>query len=604
MPAPPARVSRTKTSRTPRTRHAEVARDGGADAGRPAPAARPDERRPERSARHTASRGHRRPASRSRRARPGHSGTGSRGGRSGFVGRGHAPILTHAGVVGGRSRGPVREGSGSTLMARGGPGHHAGAMTENPTQSTPPRRTAAGLLPRRHLRPAPGQRLRARHRRPLVRRCLRRSRPALRRRPGARAGRRRRAGLRRRPRPHDLRPAVARPARPPRRHPRRARDPPRRRRPDRPPRRRRRPPRGRGVLDRPGRRLDRTALAHPDRHRRVVRRRPRPASRHPAVPRALRHPAAPTPARSPRHVRPHDHVLARRQHAGRPRVDPGRTDRAVCRAAADQYAPAQPYGSQPGPYGTQPGPYGGQPGPYGGTAPYGGRPTPPVPPRPIAPPPPPKPRRRRPSAFVGLLSLGIVLVGLGLGAALDDPIGLPRQLGHARLPHRPHRRLARRPGARDLRPRLRLQRPARRRARPPAARLLGGLAGRRCRTASATAPGPRCPPRARTSFELGAGDATLDLGRLDTDVARTTPQVISVEMGAGDLTILVPAGPRRPGRRERRHRQHPPRGRHRRRRQRVHRHRPVAPRPPIGDEPVDVIVDAQLGLGEITIQEQ
>ena len=120
----------------------------------------------------------------------------------------------------------------------------------------------------------------------------------------------------------------------------------------------------------------------------------------------------------------HDHVPARRQRAGRPRVDPGRTDRAVCRAAADAVRPlpalrhpARPLRQPAGP--TAPSP------PYGGTAPWGGRPTPPVPPRPIAPPPPPKPRRRRPSAFVGLLSLGIVLVGLGLGAALDDPMGFP-----------------------------------------------------------------------------------------------------------------------------------------------------------------------------------
>ena len=52
-------------------------------------------------------------------------------------------------------------------------------------------------------------------------------------------------------------------------------------------------------------------------------------------------------------------------------------------------------------------------------------PTPPVPPRPIGPPPPPRPRRRRPSSFVGLVSLGIALVGIGLGAALDDPLGFP-----------------------------------------------------------------------------------------------------------------------------------------------------------------------------------
>ena len=91
-----------------------------------------------------------------------------------------------------------------------------------------------------------------------------------------------------------------------------------------------------------------------------------------------------------------------------------------------------PYaGAQPGPYrGPQPGTYGGpplpgQPGQPGQPSPYGGQPTPPVPPRPIGPPPPPRPRRRRPSSFVGLVSLGIALVGIGLGAALDDPLGFP-----------------------------------------------------------------------------------------------------------------------------------------------------------------------------------
>ena len=95
-------------------------------------------------------------------------------------------------------------------------------------------------------------------------------------------------------------------------------------------------------------------------------------------------------------------------------------------ASAPTQAPAAPYaGGQPGAYrGPQPGTYGGPPA-SGQPGPYGGRPTPPAPPRPVAPPPPPRPRRRRPSAFVGLVSLGIALVGIGLGAALDDPLGFP-----------------------------------------------------------------------------------------------------------------------------------------------------------------------------------
>ncbi len=70
------------------------------------------------------------------------------------------------------------------------------------------------------------------------------------------------------------------------------------------------------------------------------------------------------------------------------------------------YAPAPPP-SAPNPYAHP-------------TSPYGTTP-PPVPPRPVAPPPHPGPRRRRPSGFVGLMSLGLAVALFGIGVALDGP---------------------------------------------------------------------------------------------------------------------------------------------------------------------------------------
>ena len=272
-------------------------------------------------------------------------------------------------------------------------------------------------------------------------------------------------------------------------------------------------------------------------------------------------------------------------------------------ASAPPAQAAAPYaGAQPGPYApTQP--YGsGQPAPYGGTAPYGGRPTPPVPPRPIAPPPPPRPRRRRPSAFVGLLSLGIALIGVGLGAALDDPLGFPgtsTTLGFlialtgvsvVTLVLGLRGRASGFSGFLVILLGLLLM------ASSEASRIdvKDGVGDR------TWAPVPAAGP---TSFELGAGDATLDLRRLAVDVDRTTPQVVHVQMGVGSLTVLVPDGldtkvdasvglgtishsggtgtaPSESSGTDR------------------------STSTTIGAEPLDVVVDAQLGLGDITIQEQ
>ncbi len=290
-------------------------------------------------------------------------------------------------------------------------------------------------------------------------------------------------------------------------------------------------------------------------------------------------------------------------------------------ASAPTQTPPPPYaGSQPGAYrAPQPGTYGGPPA-GGPSGPYGGRPTPPAPPRPVGPvgpPPPPRPRRRRPSAFVGLVSLGIALVGIGLGAALDDPLGFPGSsatLGFI----------------------IAL-------AGVSVVVLTLGLRGRASGfsgflvvclalllvTASAASRvevkdgvGDRTwtpvPAAGTTAFQLGAGEATLDLGRLaataptpapsapapapSSTPTTTTAQRVTVEMGAGDLTILVPPGldvrvDASVGFGDITHTggvggTTDTSGNDR------------STSTLIGAEPVQVVVDAQLGLGQITIQEQ
>ena len=130
------------------------------------------------------------------------------------------------------------------------------------------------------------------------------------------------------------------------------------------------------------------------------------------------------------------------------------------------------------------------------TGPYGGRPTPPSRRAPSLRPRRRGPRRRRPSAFVGLMSLGIALVGIGLGAALDDPLGFPGSSATLGF-------LIALTGVSVVVLTLGIKGRASGfsgflvvvlglllvdRRRPPR--------GSRCRTASATAPGPRCPPPA------------------------------------------------------------------------------------------------------------
>ncbi len=277
-------------------------------------------------------------------------------------------------------------------------------------------------------------------------------------------------------------------------------------------------------------------------------------------------------------------------------------------------APGSPAGyamppGQPTPYGApaHPGPYGGHPGPYGSpqAGPYGGHPAPPAPPRPVAPPLPPRPRRRRPSWFVGLVSLGIALVGLGLGIALAEPLGYPGSAGTLGL-------LIGLTGVSLVVLTLGFS------GRAAgfsgfltvvlAFLLVGSAAASRVDLEESSGFGPRTwtpvPAPGETRFEHGGGDVVLDLSRfVGADSDRTPPQVISLEVGAGDLTILVPEGvtadiqaevgfgsimqrsadgstaPDSTG---------PDR----------------SVTTTVGDGPTQVTVDAQLGVGEITIEEQ
>ncbi len=203
-------------------------------------------------------------------------------------------------------------------------------------------------------------------------------------------------------------------------------------------------------------------------------------------------------------------------------------------------APAAPYGQAP--YGQAPhgqAPYGPAAHPQG---PYGGTPVPPVPPRPIAPPPPPAPRRRRPSGFVGLVSLGLSIALVGLGVALAGPLGYPGEavvLGFVIA-------LAAVSGI-----------------------VLGlGVTGRAAGfsgflvivlglVTTITVAALHVPARGGVgervwaptttslpaSYDLAFGDARLDLtGLADYSAPGTGPEDLDVNVGVGDLVIVVPDG--------------------------------------------------------------
>lgn len=264
--------------------------------------------------------------------------------------------------------------------------------------------------------------------------------------------------------------------------------------------------------------------------------------------------------------------------------------------------PAAPYPapSYPGPAGQ--GSYPPPPPPQG----YGrGTPGPPIPPRPIAPPRPPRPRRRRPSWFVGLISVGIALVGLGLGVALAEPLGYPGSAGTLGL-------LIGLTGVSLVVLALGLS------GRASgfsgfltvvlAVLLVGSAAASRVDVEESSGFGPRTwtpvPATGETRFEHGGGDVVLDLARFAGSVPATGPtQVLSVEVGAGDLTIRVPEGVSAQvsadvgfGS--------------------IVQRAPDGTTAPdltgpdqsvsttVGDGPTQVVVDAQLGVGQITIEEQ
>ena len=285
-------------------------------------------------------------------------------------------------------------------------------------------------------------------------------------------------------------------------------------------------------------------------------------------------PQGATPPARRGHVRPHHDVLSaadgERPDPARLRPQPLRSPRALRRARRP-------------------------------TGPYGGRPTPPAPPRPIAPPPPPGPRRRRPSAFVGLMSLGIALVGIGLGAALDDPLGFPGSSATLGF-------LIALTGVSVVVLTLGIKGRA-----SGFSGFLVVLLGLLLVAASAASRvevqdgvGERTwtpvPSTGVTRYELGAGEATLDLRQLDSAATSPTPQRITVEMGAGDLTILVPDGldtrvDASVGFGDITHRGGIGDGSDTSGSDR-------STTTVIGEQPVQVVVDAQLGLGQITIQEQ
>ncbi|MBM6402005.1 PspC domain-containing protein [Phycicoccus sonneratiae] len=204
-------------------------------------------------------------------------------------------------------------------------------------------------------------------------------------------------------------------------------------------------------------------------------------------------------------------------------------------------APPAGYRHPPTPYG-QPA----YPGaaPTAPRAPYGGTPTPPVPPRPIAPPPPPvppAPRRRRPSGFVGLVTLGLVIALVGLGVAIADPVGFPGEPGVLGL-------VLALAGASAVV----LGLGATGRASGFSGFLVIALGLTTVFAALVThipatnGVGDRIwTPTTTTlpaSYHLGVGDARLDLAGLAGLPETSTPPTIDVSVGAGELQVVVPEG--------------------------------------------------------------
>jgi phage shock protein PspC (stress-responsive transcriptional regulator) len=190
-----------------------------------------------------------------------------------------------------------------------------------------------------------------------------------------------------------------------------------------------------------------------------------------------------------------------------------------------------------------------------GTAPYGGG-MPPAPTagyRPWAPPPPPlpsappRPRRRRPSGYVGLVSLGLAAALVGLGVVLAGPLGFPGEpvllglvlaLTGTSLVVLGLALTGRASGFSGfLTLALTIVTVVGALVAHSPAGTLGGAGDRTWAPTSTATP---------VSYSLGVGDATLDLTNL-TDL--TTPPAgaepphrVSVQIGAGSLRVEVPPG--------------------------------------------------------------
>jgi hypothetical protein len=199
------------------------------------------------------------------------------------------------------------------------------------------------------------------------------------------------------------------------------------------------------------------------------------------------------------------------------------------------------------------------------------------------------------------VSLGIALVGIGLGAALDGPLGFPGSSATLGF-------IIALTGVSVVVLTLGL------RGRASgfsgflvvclALLLVTASAASRVEVRDGVGDRTWAPVTATgtTAYQLGAGDATLDLRRIDSAAVTVTPQRITVEMGAGELTILVPNGldtrvDASVGFGDITHTggiggATDTSGSDR------------STSTLIGEQPVQVVVDAQLGLGQITIQEQ
>jgi phage shock protein PspC (stress-responsive transcriptional regulator) len=177
------------------------------------------------------------------------------------------------------------------------------------------------------------------------------------------------------------------------------------------------------------------------------------------------------------------------------------------------------------------------------TPPYGGTPTPPPPARPIAPPPPPGPRRRRPSGFIGLISLGLAVTLFGAGIALDGPLAFPgvaAVLGFAlALAGVSVVALALgisgRAGGFTSFLVIALSFLLLTTAGASRVRVADGVGNRTWVPVASSSSTLRAP----IEYSLGTGEATLDLRRLP-EAGNGSPVRVSADVGAGNLQIIVP----------------------------------------------------------------